>query len=74
MTKHPNNKYQRKQIAEKKHKFVEEKKGILKAQRPAKVWRKKFIESLQEQETEDELREFTHGRDSNVSRSVEGYD
>lgn len=59
MTKHPNNKFQRKLLEEKKHKFVDEKKGTLKAQRPAKVWKKLTIESLQDQETRDEVKNYT---------------
>ena len=61
MTKHPNNKFQRKLIEERKHKFVDEKKALLKAQRPAKVWRKRVIESLKEQETRDEVESFKRG-------------
>ena len=56
---HPLNKQQRKKIAEKKHKFINEKKGMVEAQRPSKVWRKTRIESLKEQETLDELKQFT---------------
>lgn len=63
--KRPTNKYQRKLIEEKKHKFVNEKKGIQRAQRPAKVWRKLSIEALKEKETADELR--TIDRDEDVS-------
>lgn len=64
MTKHPSNKFQRKLIEEKKSKFVQEKKAALKAQRPAKVWRKLSIESLKEQETSDELRKYAEGKDN----------
>ena len=66
MTKHPSNKFQRKVIAEKKHKFVDEKKGTVKAQRPAKVWRKLTIEHVKERETEDELKEFLVGGTENT--------
>ncbi len=54
---HPTNKFQRKLIEEKKHKFVNDKKGSLKAQRPTKVWKKLTIESLKERETEDDLKD-----------------
>jgi len=57
MTKHPSNKFQRKIIAERKHKFVQEKKGTIAAERPAKVWHKLAIEHLKETETEQELRD-----------------
>lgn len=53
---HPNNKYQRKIIAEEKHKFVDKKKGKIKAERPAKVWHKLAIEQARELEAEEELR------------------
>lgn len=56
MTKHPNNKYQRKLIEEKKKHFVNEKKGTLKAQRPTKVWRKLALEEFKAREAEQELR------------------
>jgi hypothetical protein len=65
MTKHPSNKFQRKLIEEKKHKFVDEKKAALKSQRSAKVRRKLSIESLKEQETSDELKRFTGQRVDN---------
>lgn len=58
MTKHPSNKFQRKLIAEKKHRFVDEKKAKIQAQRPAKVWRKRVIESLKEQEHADDLKNY----------------
>jgi hypothetical protein len=54
--KHPLNKYQRKLIEEKRHKFVQEKKGTIRAERPAKIWHKLTIEQLKEQEAEEELR------------------
>lgn len=57
--KHPSNKYQRKLIAEKKHRFVDDKKGRIQTQRPTKVWKKLKVESLKEQETLDELKQFT---------------
>ena len=57
MTRHPINKFQRKLIAEKKHKFVDEKK--VQKDRPSKIWRKLSKECLKEQETQDELTEFT---------------
>ena len=58
MTKHPSNKFQRKLIEERKHKFVDEKKATLTAQSPAKVWHKLSIESLKERETSDELKTY----------------
>ena len=67
MTKHPSNKFQRKLIAEKKHKFVDEKKGLLKAQRPAKVWRKLALEQTKEQEAEQELRHASYREDDQSS-------
>jgi hypothetical protein len=61
LTKHPSNKHQRKLIAQKKHKFVDDKKGILAAQRPAKVWKKLTVETLKEQETLNELKSYRDG-------------
>lgn len=67
MTKHPNNKFQRKLLEEKKHKFVNEKKGTLKAQRPAKVWRKLTLEEFKEREAEQELRHASLREDNQPS-------
>jgi hypothetical protein len=58
MTKHPNNKFQRKLIKQKKTRFVDEKKAKIERERPAKVYRKLTIEQLKEQETLDALQEY----------------
>lgn len=53
---HPENKQERLLIAEKKHKFVDTKKGKIKAERPAKVQRKLTLDHLKEEEILQELR------------------
>lgn len=61
---HPTNKFQRKLIEEKKHLFVEKKKGTIRAERPSRVGRKIALVHLKEKETEQELRDAS-SRESN---------
>lgn len=64
MPNHPLNKYQRKTLETKKHKFVNEKKGILEAERPEKIRRKLTIEQIKQQEAEQELRNASYRKDN----------
>ena len=64
---HPSNKYQRKLLEEKKHSFVEAKRGRIKAERPAKVEHKLTIERLKEIEAFEELRHASYREDNQSS-------
>lgn len=65
-THHPNSKFERKLIEEKKHKFVYEKKNP--GKRASEVRRKLALEQAKVQETEHELKEYTRTDERDFSQ------